>query len=230
MFKFGGFPHPLLKQSERELRRWQNERIDRLFKEDIRDIQVIRDVSSMMMLSDLLASKVGSPLSLNSLREDIEVSHRSITNWLNILEIFYYQYRIYPFVKNSIKSLKKEAKLYLWDWSEITDEAARFENLIASHLLKFCHYLHDYEGHKVQLNYIRDINKKEVDFLISINKKPWFAVEVKLNDSNIHAPLKYFKEKLNIPFAYQVVKKKNIDQTRDEIRIISADRFLASLY
>jgi hypothetical protein len=227
--KFGGFPEPFLKQNTRILRRWHNEKADRLFREDIRDIETVRDIVSMQLLGDLLPDRAGSMLSLNSLREDLEVSHRAISNWMNILESFYYCFRIYPFTAKNFRSLKKEAKLYLWDWSEIDQEPARFENCVASHLLKLIHFLQDYEGYKAQLFYLRSVEKKEVDFLVTLDNKPWFAVEAKCNDINPSPHLYYFAEKLKIPYIYQVVKKGGIDSFIKGVRVISADRFLGSL-
>jgi predicted AAA+ superfamily ATPase len=227
--KFGGFPEPFIKQNPRVLRRWHNEKIDRLFREDIRDVEQVRDIVSMQLLGDLLPARAGSLLSVNSLREDLEVSHRAVSNWLNILESFYYCFRIYPFAGSNFRSLKKEAKLYLWDWSEIENESARFENCVASHLLKFVHFLQDYEGYRANLHYLRSIEKKEVDFLVTIDKKPWFALEAKLSDSNISPHLYYFKEKLNIPFSYQVVMRGDVDRFIKGVRIVAADRFLAAL-
>lgn len=229
LLKFGGFPEPLFKQSEKDLRRWHNERIDRLVRGDIRDIENIRELSLMQVLVDLLPSKVSSMLSVNSLREDIEVSHKTVSLWLDILERFYYCFRIYPFYGSKIKSLRKEPKIYLWDWSEIEDEGAKYENMIASHLLKFCHYLYDKEGHKAELHYIRDKEKREVDFLISINKKPWFCVETKKSYGNIPGSLVYFKERLAIPYSYLVVQEKGIDKIQKDVRIISFDKFLSGL-
>ncbi|HEX9971434.1 MAG TPA: DUF4143 domain-containing protein, partial [bacterium] len=168
-------------------------------------------------------------LSINSIREDLEVSHRAVSNWINILEQFYYHFRIYPFQKQIIRSIKKDPKLYLFDWSEVEDEGARFENLIASHLLKLVQYLKEYEGYKTNLFYLRNVDKKEVDFLVTVDDKPWFCVEAKLNDTSPSPSLFYFKERLNIPYGYQVIKKQNIDIFKDNVRIISADRFLAGL-
>jgi len=119
LFKFGGFPEAFIAQDERVLRRWRNEKLERLFREDIRDVENIRDLGSMKLLSDLLPSKAASGLSINNLREDLEISHRAITSWLNILESFYYHFRIYPYSSKRIRSIKKEPKLYLTDWSEI---------------------------------------------------------------------------------------------------------------
>jgi predicted AAA+ superfamily ATPase len=227
--RFGGFPEPFLKQNTRTLRRWHNEKSHRLFREDIRDVEQVRDIINMQLLGDLLPKRAGSLLSINSLREDLGVSHRAVSSWLNILESFYYCFRIYPCVGKNFRSLKKEAKLYLWDWSEISDEAVRFENCVASHLLKLVHFLHDYEGYRAGLYFIRSAEKKEVDFLVTIDKKPWFAVEVKIKDSNVSPHLHYFREKLSIPFSYQIVKKGNVDNFIKGIRVVSADRFLSAL-
>ena len=226
---FGGFPEPFMKQNTRLLRRWHNEKTERMFREDIQDIEAIRDIGNMKLLSDILPSKVGSLLSINAMREDLEVSFRAVSHWMDILETFYYHFRIYPFSAKKIRSLKKEPKLYLWDWSEVEDEAARFENLIASHLLKYVHFLVDYEGHKAELYYLRDVDKREVDFLVTIGGKPWFAVEVKLNDATLSPNIQYFKERLSIPFVYQVVKKSGVDRIEKGTRIISAGKFLSGL-
>ena len=227
--RFGGFPEPFIKQNERTLRRWHNEKNSRLFREDIRDIQQLRDIAGIQLLSDMLSDRVASLLSVNSLREDLEVSHRAVTNWLNILETFYYCFRIYPFVGKNYRSLKKEPKLYLIDWSEISDEAKRFENFIASHLLKLVHFLYDYEGYRMNLNFLRNVDKKEVDFFVTVDNKPWFAVEVKISDTSVSPHLHYYREKLNIPYCYQVVKKSGVDRLINGIRIVSADRFLRGL-
>jgi predicted AAA+ superfamily ATPase len=227
--KFGGFPEPFIKQNSRVLRRWHNEKTERLFREDIRDIEPVRDIVNMQLLGDILPDRTGSLLSINSLREDLEVSHRAVSSWLNILESFYYCFRLYPYVGKNFRSLKKEAKLYLWDWSEINDEAVRFENCVASHLLKLTHFLQDYEGYKANLYFLRSAEKKEVDFLLTIDEKPWFAIEAKMNDTNVSSSLYYFKEKLQIPFCYQVIKKTNVDSFIKNVRVVSADRFLGGL-
>ena len=229
LLKFGGFPEPFMKQTERFFRRWQNEKLDRLFREDVRDLQNIKDMNSMIILSDLLESKAASPLSINSMREDLNVSHKAITNWLNILESFYYHFRIYPYTSRKIRSIKKEPKLYLLDWSEVENKGARFENLIASHLLKFRDYLKEYEGYKTELKYLRNVDKKEMDFLITVNNKPWFAIETKLSETEPSPVIQYFKAKLKIPFLFQVTGTSKIDKIRDGVRIISADKFLSAL-
>lgn len=226
---FGGFPEPLHSQDERTLRRWHNERNERLFREDIRDVEMIRDLGRMKLLGDMLPSKVGALLSANAIREDLEISHRAASRWLDILESFYYQFRLYPYARGNFRSLKKEPKLYLWDWSELTSEAARFENIVASHLLKLVHWLQDREGYKAGLYFLRDAAKREVDFLVTVDGKPWFAVEAKTQDEEASSNLRYFMERLKIPFAYQALKKKGIDKLAGGVRVLSADKLLAAL-
>ncbi len=227
--RYGGFPEPFFRQDERAWRRWQNERNERLFREDIRDVESIRDLTAMKMLSDLLPLKVGSLLSANSLREDLDLSHRTVSHWLDILETFHSHFRIYPFTQKYFRSIKKAPKLYLWDWSEVPNEANRFENLVASHLLKYVSWLHDREGHRAKLYYLRDIDQREVDFLVTVDEKPWFALEVKTQEETVSPHLRYFKENLKIPFAFQVIRKSGVDSFNRSVRVVSADKFLSSL-
>jgi hypothetical protein len=229
LFEFGGFPEPLFKQNSRFLRRWHNEKIERMFREDITSTEQVRDLGRMKLLSDMLPERVGSLFSVNAIREDLEAGFKAVSNWVLILESFYYQFRIRPFVHRWIRSIKKEPKLYLWDWSEVEDEPSRFENLIASHLLKLVHFITDYEGFRAELFYLRDVDKREVDFLVTIDDRPWFAVEAKLNDTVLSPNLRYFRDRLSIPHIYQVVKKDRVDRIENGGRIISAAKFLAGL-
>jgi predicted AAA+ superfamily ATPase len=229
LFHFGGFPEPLLKQNDRHLRRWHREKTERLFREDILELEMIRDMGNLQLLCDMLPQKVSSLLSLNTIREDLEVSHKAVSHWMKVLETFYYCYRIYPFTSKTIRSLKKEPKLYLWDWSEIKNEGARYENLIASHLLKLVHFIQDYEGYNCQLHYLRDRDKREVDFLVTLDNKPWFACEAKLQDEDPSPSLSYFKDRLNIPFTYQITYQGTKDYVTNGIRVLPAAKFLGSL-
>lgn len=229
LFKFGGFPEPFLKKDERVLRRWHNQRIDRLVKEDIRDTENIRDLSALQVLVELLRARVGSLLSLNSLREDLNVAHKTVSQWMDVLERFYYHFRLYPFASTKIKSLRKEPKLYLWDWSEVSNEAARLENVVASHLLKLCHFLYDAHGYRADLYFLRDVEGREVDFLVTMDDKPWFAVEVKASDTAVSKHLRYFAQRLEIPWCYQVVGEGDVDFIKDGVRVMAVDRFLGGL-
>lgn len=229
LMKFGGFPEPFLARSERALRRWQKDRVDRFFREDVRDLEAIRDMSSLQLLADMLADRVASLLSLNSLREDLEVSHRAVSHWMNVLERLYYIFRVQPYSSRSFRGLKKMSKVYLWDSSLVPDEGARFENLVALHLLKFCHYLEDHQGYRMELLYLRSATGREVDFLVACQRKPWFMVEAKVGDERIEKSIRAFKEKLDVPFAYQVVLRGTRDFVQENIRCLPAHQFFAAL-
>ncbi len=226
---YGGFPEPFLAQSARTHRRWQKERLDRVFREDVRDLEALRDLSSIEWLADLVPERVGSPLSLNALREDLEVSHRALTHWMDVLEHLYYVVRIRPFESRSVRSLRKMPKAYLWDWSQVAAPGPRLENLVAMHLLKLCHFLQDHDGHDVDLRYLRDRTGKEVDFLVTRQGKPWLAVEVKVSETSLDPSLVYFRDRLRIPYAYQVVLEARRDFVDQGVRVVPAHTFLGGL-
>jgi predicted AAA+ superfamily ATPase len=148
---------------------------------------------------------------------------------MDVLDRLYYTFRIPPHASRAVRSLQKMPKAYLWDWSLVPDPAARFENMVASHLLKFCHLLQDREGHPVELRYLRDRSGREVDFLVTAGRKPWFAVEAKLSADRPDPSLTFFRERLGIPFAFQVVAEGERDFVAHEIRVVPACRFLAAL-
>jgi len=203
LIHFGGFPEPYFSGSDRDWRRWQLERQARIIHEDLRDLERVQEISKVELLMDALPSRVGSPLSLKSLQEDLMVAHATVARWLEILENLYVCFRISPYGSPKIRAVKKEQKLYLWDWSNIEDAGARFENFVASHLLKYCHFIQDTEGHKMELRYIRDTDKREVDFVVIKNKKPLFAVEAKVSEKALSPHVKYFSERTPIPKFYQ---------------------------
>lgn len=146
LLEFGGFPEPYLKKDKSFYNRWIKTRKQRLIFEDIRDLTRIQDLNRLEQLVDILPSRVGSPLSINSLREDIGVAFETIDSWIQALEKIYYIYTIAPYSKKIARAIRKEKKLYFWDWSEIKDPGIRFENFIVSHWKKmFRAYLKFFE-------------------------------------------------------------------------------------
>ncbi len=204
LLEFGGFPEPYTLADKLFHRRWQRERISRVIGQDLSDLSIIKEISLIELLVDALPSKVGSILSINSLKEDLEVSPNSVSRWITLLEQVYYCFRIMPYGPPKIRAVKKSQKLYLWDWSEVENPGPRFENLVASHLLKYCHYKEDTEGHKMELRFIRDVDLREIDFVVLQNKKPLFAVECKSGEKNFSPHLFYYAKRTNIPKFYQV--------------------------
>ena len=204
LLRFGGFPEPFLRQDEREWRIWQRDRITRVVRDDLRDLEHVREISLIEHLVDLLPERVGAPLSIKSLREDLEVDHKTVERWLTMLENLYVCFRVAPFGAPKIRAVKKERKLYLWDWSMTPEGGPRFENLVASHLLKYCHFVEDTEGHVMELRFLRDTDKREVDFVVLKNRKPLFAVECKSGERGVSPAVAYFAERSAIPRFYQV--------------------------
>ncbi|MBI4858692.1 MAG: ATP-binding protein [Candidatus Riflebacteria bacterium] len=177
LLRFGGFPEPFLKAEERFHRRWMRERAARVIQEDLRDLEHVREVSMLELLLHHLPACVGSPLSVNSLCRLLQVSHDTVERWIGILERLYVCYRIPPFGSKRIRAVRKEKKLYFWDWSCVPDAGARFENMVASQLLKYCHFIEDTEGYAMELRFIRDTDKREIDFAVLRDGRAEFAVE-----------------------------------------------------
>ncbi|MFH1480310.1 MAG: ATP-binding protein [Pseudomonadota bacterium] len=230
LLTYGGFPEPYVLQTERGTRRWSREYRSRVIRGDLADLENVQDLGIIENLVLRLPDLVGSPLSLNALREDLQVSHQSISRWVAMLENLYMIFRIYPFGAPKIRAVKKEAKHYHLDWTVISDLGSRFENLVACHLLKWCFFLQDTEGRDIELRYFRDVDKREVDFVIVENGNPIQCVECKTSEKEPTLPLRYLKNHFPAMSATQVVLEKDMDaMTKEGIRICSAHRFLKDL-
>ena len=132
------------------------------------------------------------------------MAHETVERWLTIFERLYLCYRIPPFGAKRVRAVRKEKKLYFWDWSHVADRGARFENMVASHLLKYCHYVEDTEGHEMELRFIRDTDKREVEFVVLRDGRAEFAVECKSGEQSAAPACRYFRERTDIPRFYQV--------------------------
>ena len=230
LMNLGPFPEPLLSGSATVARRWSRQYRSRLVREDVADMERVTEKGAMEGLSIRLPALVGSPLSLNSLREDLQVAHKTVERWLDIFERLMFIFRLEPFGPPRIKAVKKARKHYLFDWTAIESEGARFENLIAFHLLKECHYLEDTKGDDVELRFFRDVEGREVDFVQLQNGKPIQFIECRLNDTSISPALLYLRRKFPGVTALQVISTRGVDRIGQEgVRLVSADKLLAEL-
>ena len=175
-----------------------------------------------------MPNRVGSPLSIKNLKEALQVAHETVARWIEIFERLYYCFRVPPFGAPKIRAVKKEQKLYLWDWSLIPEIGPRFENMVACHLLKYCHFLEDSEGYRMELRYLRDTDKREVDFVVIRDGHPLFAVECKNSDQQLSPALMYFKERTDIPYFYQVHTGTK-DMEKQGIRLLPFHLFCTEL-
>ena len=230
LLTYGGFPEPFLLQSEKASRRWSREYRVRLMREDLADLENVQDVALLEKLAIRLPELVGSPLSLNALREDLQISHQSVSRWMNMLENLYMIFRLYPFGAPRLRAVKKEAKHYHLDWTLVKDTGARFENLVACHLIKWCLFLQDTEGRDIELRYFRDTDKREVDFVIVEDGNPVHFIECKTSGKNPSLSLRYLKKRFPTVKATQVSLEGNTDlMSKEGIRICPAHLFLAEL-
>jgi uncharacterized protein len=204
LLQFGGFPEPFLKATDRFHRRWLREHAHRVIHEDLGDLESVKEISHLDLLLHHLPACVGSPLSVNRLSKLLQVAPQTVDRWLTIFERLYLSYRIPPFGGAKIRAVRKEKKLYFWDWSRVPQPGPRFENMVAGHLLKYCHWQEDTEGYDMELRYVRDTDKREVDFVVLRDGSPEFAVECKTGDRRASPACRYFRERTDIPRFYQV--------------------------
>lgn len=204
LMKYGGFPEPFIQRNERFTHQWRRLRLELLFKEDLRDLTKIQDLGQMEVLAQILTSQVGGLVDYTHLASMVKTSSPTIQRWMNVLSSFYYCFTLQPWSKNISKTLIKQPKVYLWDWSMVVDIGARHENFVASHLLKAVHLWTDAGLGDYGLYYLRDKLKREVDFLVVKNGKPWFLVEVKTSEKGISPSLHYFQTVTKAPHAFQV--------------------------
>jgi predicted AAA+ superfamily ATPase len=230
LLTLGGFPEPFLSGSEADAKRWARNYRSRLLEEEISSIERIHDLGKMELLAIRLPDLVGSPLSINSLREDLEVSHPTLSRWVRVLEAFYAIVRLPPFGAPRIRAVKKEAKHYHFDWSVVDRPEARFENMVALHLLKWVHGEQDGKGRDVELRYFRDIDGREVDFIVTEKRKPILLVEAKWGDAPVDSSLKYLKARFPDCPAWQISATGKKDyRGADGIRVAHALTFLKDL-
>lgn len=228
LLTLGGFPEPFFSSSETEARRWSREYRTRLVREDLVSLERVVDVSRVEHLMLRLPDLVASPLSINSLREDIQVSHKALSQWLDILERLYAIFRLPPFGAPKIRAVKKEQKHYHFDWTVVPDSAKRFENMVALHLLKYTAFKEDSEGLDMELRYFRDVDGREVDFVVCAGGKPIYFIECKWSDGEISKGLKYLKSRFPDTEAYQISFDGKKDYRSPEgIRVCPATGFLA---
>lgn len=202
----GAFPEPFLKASSLSAARWRNNYLDRILRGDVLDIEQIRNLKGLEILVDLLADRVGSPVSFRSLALDLQVSPATVQRWVLLLERLFVVFIVSPYSKSIARALLKEPKIYFFDTGRIkNDPGMRTENAVALELYLRTIHLEDLRGEKSNVHYTRDKEKREVDFLTVRNKKPEFLIEVKSKDISPSNNLTYFAERIEGVKAVQLV-------------------------
>ncbi len=191
LFELGGFPEPFFSGTKTQANRWTREYRQTLVREEIASNEQIQDLGNLELMMHRLPDLIGAPLSINGLREDLQLAHKTVSKWIDALERLYGLFRIPPFGAPRIKAVRKEQKMYLYDWNAIKEPGIRFENMIACHLLKWVHYRQDAFGEDYDLRYCRDVMNREVDFVILKDQKPVQLIECKHRDGEVSDSLRY---------------------------------------
>ena len=229
----GGFPEPFLDGSEPSARRWRRERFDRILKEDVRDVEFIKKIQDMTLFVDLLRRNGGQMTVLSSLANAIQISPRTAKLWLEVLNRMYLCFSIWPYTKSVSRAIQKPPKVYFFDNGDLIvekDEGPRFENLVATHLLKKIHYLEDAKGFSFDLKYLRDKESREVDFVLLKDNKLFALIEVKLSDDKISKSLQYYSERLNPKHSIQIVSDLKQEYKQNNCRVLTLSTALKVLF
>jgi predicted AAA+ superfamily ATPase len=217
----GGFPEPFLDADERSARRWRRERFDRVLREDVRDLESIRNIQLLGMYLDLLRHRVGGLITLSNIANDLQISPKTAKLWLEVLERMYLIFSVRPYTKSLPRAVLKPPKVYFFDNCDVLgDEGARFENLVATSLLKRLHFLEDRDGYRYELRYIRDKEGREVDFVIVKEGELEELIEAKFSDDNISKSLLYYAKRLNPKKATQIVATIKRPYDKNQIKVI----------
>jgi len=227
--RFGGFPEPFLKAKESFSIKWRGDYRSLLTTEDLRDTTRIHDLKGIEQLMLILPEKIGSPLSVNSLREDLQVNHKTVSNWLDAFKKIYLVFSVMPYAKSISRALVKESKYYFYDWTMVDDEGTRFENAVAVSLLRCVNRWNELGLGDFDLRYIRNAQKQEVDFVIIKGTRPLALFEAKLSDTALSPACRLFADTLKIP-CYQLVAHAGAEEAFPDNRfVLPAWKMLAVL-
>lgn len=207
----GGFPFPYLADNLDEVQKWRNQRWNLMLREDVRDLETIKNIQALELLAEILKGYAGGMISYANIAEDIEIAPKTAKSWIQILEKLYLIVLISPYAHSIKRALSKTPKLYFIDPGDLYEQpmGVRIENLVAVNLLKRLHFIEDAFGDRVALHYLRDKEKHEVDFVITLNRRPVALIKVKTSYQDPDGSLIYFKERLKIPFCIQLHAETN---------------------
>ncbi len=230
LYNLTGFPEPVSVGTKEFYERWKNNHLSLITGEDIRDLSKITNIQKLQTLVFLLPERVGSPLSLNNLKNILGCAHASVKNWLETLKKVYVLFSIPPYTGQIKRSIRKENKYYFWDWGINEDQGKRFENFIAVQLQRAVSAWNEWGKGDFRLLFARTKDGREVDFVITKANTPLIVIECKRNDKYPATNLNYFKNRLKVPLAFQVIETPGyLKQTDMGTFVLGMDRLLQIL-
>jgi predicted AAA+ superfamily ATPase len=230
LLRLGGFPEPWFGASDTRARRWSREYRTLLVRDELTSLERVDDLARVELLSLRLPELVGSPLSINALREELQVNHKTADRWVGLLERLFAIFRITPFGTPRLRAIRKARKHYHLDWTLVPDDGPRFENFVACHLAKWVDYQQDAEGRELELQYFRDIDGREVDFVVCERRRPILFVECKVASTEVDRGLRYLRQRFADVAAWQISASGTKDYVTSEgIRVAPASVLLRDL-
>ena len=205
LLDFGGFPEPFTRRSRRFSTRWNCLRDEQLLRDDVRDLSRVAELGQLSVLAELLRNRSGEQIVYRSLSGEVKADEKTVKSWVGVLKSLYYGFEVRPWFRNVENAIRKTPKWYLRDWARVADPGKRFETLVACHLLKAIEGWTDLGYGEFELHYLRDKQKREVDFLVSRDREPWFLVEAKTSDGSPTAALRNYQKAVGARHAFQVV-------------------------
>jgi predicted AAA+ superfamily ATPase len=226
----GGFPEPCLAPSPEQAERWRRQYFDGLVRDDVLEFSRVQEVGAIRMFAQLLRSRVGSPLSLASMARDLAVAPSTLAKYLAILEALYIVFVVRPYHDNIARAVLQSPKVYFFDTGLVDgDDGLRFENLVATALLKQVQWQYDVLGQEAALHYIRTKDGAEVDFAVSDKGRLTHLVECKLSDEKPHRALQRFATEKAPVRAVQLVRHARHSYAVGNIEVVQASHFLNEL-
>ena len=201
--RHGGYPEPFLRRDSRFTHRWRSTRSAQLLREDMRELTGVQQLGQLEVMARILAERSAEQLVFGNLARQVRVSADTVRRWIAALSNLHLGFLVRPWFENVSRSLRKEPKWYLRDWAAVRDVGRRAETFIACHLLKAVEGWNDLGLGAFELGYLRDKEKREVDFVVVRDGQPWFLVEAKHDAAPLGSALAHFQQQLGAPFAFQ---------------------------
>ena len=175
----GGMPDMVSMDAELRREYW-NSYIDTYLMRDAVDDNGIKDTEGFRKLLRACAAFSGELINYNDLGNAAGVSNVTAKEWVKVLQSMGIIYLLEPYYNNELKRMVKTPKLYFCDtglcaflssWTSrdtLMNGAASghyLENYVVSELLRNA----SYGEKKVNLNFYRDTNQKEIDLVVEMD-------------------------------------------------------------
>jgi predicted AAA+ superfamily ATPase len=231
LFEYGPFPEPFLRQNDRFSRKWHQDYLSLLVREDLRDVSRVTELDRIEHLLSLLPDRIMSPLSMANLAREIDVAHTTVKSWLEQLRRLYLVFPVAPWSRKVSRGLKREKKWYFLDWTYAPAGPARLENLVATSLHGTCQALTDMGYGAYQLHYLRTLDRREIDFVVVRDRSPILAVEVKTGEVQPASALvnRHSFFEASLPGIQVVDRANHLQAYPDHVWVMSPERFLSLL-